>query len=82
MSALGDVTRRKVSGEDLLRTVINEIIAIKNRVTGGKVPPKTSYAYDQNVIYISHGEPTITTTTNLSDTYDSATAEYERSEYS
>lgn len=81
MSALGDPTRRRVSGEDLLRTVINEILEIKNQATGGKNPPRTVFAYDQNTLYLSHSEPTISTTTSLTANYDASDAEYEVSEY-
>lgn len=81
MSALGDPVRRRISGEDLLRTVINEILEIKNRLTEGKQIPKAAFVPTQETIYLAFSTPIISTTTALTDTYDSGTAKYETSEY-
>jgi len=81
MSSLGDPIHRQTSASDLLRTVINEILELKNKSTGGKTPPRTLFITDIGKVLLSHTEPVITTTTAATDVYDAASAVYDTSEY-
>jgi len=82
MSALGDRINRITTAGDLFRTVINVILEEKMKRPSGQTLPPIIIASDLDSLYLSHTEPVITTTTALTDVWDSASADYETSEYS
>ena len=82
MSALGDRINRITTAGDLFRAVINVILEEKMKRSGGQTLPVIMIISDVGTILLSHAEPVITTTTSLTDVWDSATADYEVSEYS
>lgn len=77
MSSLGDPIRRRTTGQDLLRTVMNEILEIKNRQTAGIQIPKAAFIPTREIIYLSFSTPVVTTTTALTGKWDDAGSKYE-----
>ena len=81
MTNLLTPTRKTISLEDLFRTTLNKILEDEVK-SGVKLSHPLATITVPETIDISHTEPVITTTTSLTDTWDSATAQYEFSEYS
>lgn len=81
MTNMGTPIRRRMSVEELLRTTLNKILEDEIKEQGVKTPRPFTIATIYESVTMSHAEPTVTTTTSVTDTYDSATAIYESSEY-
>ena len=82
MSALGDRINRQTTAGDLFRAVINVILEEKMKRSGGQTLPVIIIISDVGTMLLSHSEPVVTLNPILTDTWDSATADYETSEYS
>ena len=82
MSALGDRINRQTTAGDLFRAVINVILEEKMKRSGGQTLPVIMIISNLDSLYLSHSEPVVTLNPVLTDTWDSATADYETSEYS
>ena len=81
MTNLGTPTRGPITIEELLRTALNKILEDEIKSQGLKQQQPIAAVTVYETVTMSHTEPVITTTTSLTDTYDSATAKYEHSEH-